>query len=71
MSDKKPSTAFYARYMGMAFQMFLILFVGWFVGSEIDQYFGFVKPYVALALTFILLFGYLYKLYRDVSEGKL
>ena len=71
MTKNKSSTAFYARYMGLAFQMFVILLAGWFVGSKIDQYFQVEKPYGALALTFLLLFGYFYKIYRDVSDGKL
>lgn len=57
--------------MGLAFQMFFLLLIGWFGGSYIDRYFGFEKPAFALILTFLFLFGYFYKIYNDVKKDKL
>ena len=73
MADKKKQNpmTFYAKYMGLAFQMFFLLLIGWFIGKKADEYFSFQKPYLALALTFIFLLGFLIKIYRDVVSGKL
>ena len=59
------------KYMGLAFQMFALLLIGWFLGAKADGYFNFEKPYLALALTFLFLFGYFYKIYVDVTKGDL
>jgi len=68
---KQASKAFYAKYMGLAFQIFFILFIGWWLGNQLDKYFNFDKPYLGLALTFLFLIGFFVKLYRDVQSGNL
>jgi len=72
LSKPKRSTgSSYLKYSGIAFQMFAILLAGWWGGSKLDQYFALEKPYIALALMFIFLIGYLTKLYLDVTKGRL
>lgn len=59
------------KYSGIAFQMLFLLLGGWFLGSWLDQKLSLTEPYIALSLTFLLLIGYFYKLYREVMGGKL
>lgn len=40
---KKQSTINYAKYTGMAFQMFAIIGLGVFAGIKLDAYLGFKK----------------------------
>lgn len=71
MSQKSTPTASYMKYSGLAFQMFFLLLAGWFMGSWIDDYFGFEKPYIGALLAFLFLIGFFYKIYREVVSGKL
>jgi len=56
------------KYMGMATQLFLFMFVLLFIGKKIDAHFQFAKPYFTIFLPVIGLFIYLYKLVKDVSK---
>jgi len=56
----------YLKYTGIAFQMFFLLLLGWFIGGYLDSLFEFDKPYLALLFMIILLIGYLYKLVKEL-----
>jgi len=51
--------------------MFFLLLAGWFIGSLGDNYWGFDKPYIAVALAIVFLMGFFYKIYHEVVRGKL
>jgi hypothetical protein len=61
------SMALLARYSGMAFELFVLLMVLFFLGGKIDEYFSNSRPYIAISSMVIGLVGYLYKVYRDSS----
>jgi len=56
------------KYMGMATQLFVLMFVLLYIGKQIDSYFQFQKPYCTIFLPVIGLFVYLYKLVVDLSK---
>ncbi len=56
------------KYMGMATQLFLIMFIFLYIGKYIDAYFQSPKPYATIFLPVIGLFVYLYKLVVDLSK---
>lgn len=68
MSSKKPKGYEYLKYSGLAFQMFFILFLGWWIGSKIDAYLDISKPVFALILLIVFLTGFFYKLIKDLSD---
>jgi len=49
----------------MAFEMLVIILVGWFIGKTADEYFKFSKP--VFAIIFILIFT-MYSLYRVIKS---
>lgn len=71
MSKERPKSSAYVKYSGLAFQMFFLLLAGWFIGSYGDGYFNFEKPYIALALAFVFLIVFFYKLYNDLEKDRL
>ncbi len=71
MSKKGPKSSAYLKYSGLAFQMFFILLLGWFIGSFGDRYFQLEKPYIAVSLIFFFLIGFFIKLYYDLENDRL
>ena len=69
MTDKKPKSADYLKYSGLAFQMFFVLVIGWLIGEQIDKYLGFKEPVAALTLLILFLVAFFYKLIRDLSDN--
>jgi len=67
MQSKKPSNSEYLKYSGMALQMFLIIFAGWFVGDQLDKYLEMKQPVFAIIFLVVFITGYFYKLIRDLS----
>ena len=67
MTQKGPPGSEILKYSGMAFQMLIILFAGWFIGDQIDHWLKFNEPVFAIALLILFLFGFFYKLIRDLS----
>ncbi|GAB1398135.1 hypothetical protein MASR1M65_29150 [Saprospiraceae bacterium] len=70
MSDNKPlksrsSAQVVLQYSGMAFEMLVIILVGWFIGKTADEFFKFSKP--VFAIIFILIFT-MYSLYRIIKS---
>ena len=71
MKQKHKAANAYMKYTGLAFQLFFLLLLGWFIGSKIDGYFTFEKPFFEVGLTFVFLIGFFVKLYYDLQEGRL
>jgi len=61
----KSNQKFYARYYGMAFQLFGLLIAAYFLGDFLDGYFGFEKPIVTMISFLVVIFAYLYAVVRD------
>jgi len=58
----------YARYSGMAFQLFAMLFVGYIIGNFIDQKLAANKP-IATALCLLLaIFMYLFAIIKSTNK---
>lgn len=55
------------KYMGMATQLFVLLFVLLWLGKKLDAYLKLEQPVFMLIFILIGLFGFFYKVYRDVS----
>jgi uncharacterized membrane protein YiaA len=69
-SDKKRKQfREYARYSGMAAEMFVLLLVMVLLGRYIDRKMDNPKNYVTAVLVLIGLGGYLYKLYVQLSKN--
>lgn len=61
------SSKLIARYSGMAFELFIMLMVLFFLGKKLDYLLNNSKPFLAIAAMVLGLTGYLYKVYRDSS----
>lgn len=57
----------YARYSGMAFQLFGLLAVAVFLGLKADAYFQFDNKYLTAVFCLLVLFAYFYKMVRVTS----
>lgn len=68
-NNKKQPFREYARYSGMAAEMFVLLLVMVLLGRYIDQKMANPKNYVTAVLVLLGLGGYLYKLYLQVSKN--
>ena len=55
------------KYMGMATQLFVLLFLMLWLGKKIDQYLGLEKPIFMLILILLGLGAYFFKVYKDVG----
>lgn len=55
------------KYMGMATQLFVLLFLLLWLGKKLDAYLAFEKPVFMLIFILLGLGAYLYKVYKDVS----
>ena len=66
-SNKKKSSNEVMKYAGMATSLFVIMFVMWWIGSQIDAYIGNKQPYIGLLFIVTSLFAYFYKLIKDLS----
>ncbi|WP_406626680.1 AtpZ/AtpI family protein [Portibacter marinus] len=53
--------------MGMATQLFVLLFILLWLGRKLDEYLQFEKPIFMLVFIIIGLAAYLYKVYKDVA----
>lgn len=66
-TDKKKSSNEFMKYGGMATSLFVIMFVMWWIGNQIDEYIGNEQPYIGLLFIVVSLFAYFYKLIKDLS----
>ncbi|GLR18618.1 AtpZ/AtpI family protein [Portibacter lacus] len=55
------------KYMGMATQLFVLLFLLLWLGKKLDAYLALEKPVFMLIFIIIGLAAYLYKVYKDVG----
>ncbi len=55
------------KYMGMATQLFVLLFLLLWLGKKLDAYLALEKPIFMLIFILIGLGAYFYKVYKDVS----
>ena len=52
----------------MAFQMLAYIIVGWFIGNIIDKKMELETPIFGLLFLIFFLGGYMFKLYRDLTQ---
>jgi F0F1-type ATP synthase assembly protein I len=55
------------KYMGMATQLFVLLFLLLWLGKKLDAYLELEKPIFMLIFIMVGLGAYLYKVYKDAS----
>jgi F0F1-type ATP synthase assembly protein I len=55
------------KYMGMATQLFVLLFLMLWLGKKLDTYLQLEKPVFMLLFIMIGLGAYLYKVYHDIK----
>ena len=55
------------KYMGMATQLFVLLFLFLWLGKKLDAYLELEKPVFMLLFILLGLSAYLYKVFKDVS----
>ncbi len=66
-TDKNNKRNDLLKYMGMATQLFVLLFLLLWLGKRLDAYLGYEKPIFMLLFIIIGLAAYLYKVYKDVT----
>jgi len=66
--DLKENIKFYGKYMGLAMEMFGILFVAAMVGQWLDNKFETSRPLITALLTVIALVGVLFKMIKDLDK---
>ena len=64
----KDNIKFYGRYMGLATEMFGILFLAALGGQWLDKNFQTDRPYITAVLMVLALTGVLYKLIKDLDK---
>lgn len=68
--DKRKQLKTYARYSGMAAEMFGLLIVMVIIGKKLDAWMENQKAYMTALLVFVGSAGYLYKLYLELTKPK-
>jgi membrane protein DedA with SNARE-associated domain len=67
---RKISATDYARYSGMVFQLFILLWLSYLAGRWIDQALAFEKPVVTIIILLMAIFAYLYSIVKQTSKRK-
>jgi len=62
VTKRRQKVRQYAKYSGIAYQLFGLVALGVFVGLKADKYFGFRNNYITAFLVIILFSAYMYKL---------
>ncbi|MBK8349650.1 MAG: AtpZ/AtpI family protein [Saprospiraceae bacterium] len=65
-SNKKVNA--YLKYSGLAFQLAAVVFIGIYAGKWIDSQLGMTKPIFTMILVLLLFSGYMYKLYKELTQ---
>jgi membrane protein DedA with SNARE-associated domain len=60
----------YARYSGMVFQLFILLWLSYLAGRWIDEKLAFEKPVVTIIILLMAIFAYLYSIVKQTSKRK-
>ena len=58
----------YLKYSGMAFQLFLLLAAGAWLGQWLDKKMATPQPYFTIILILLFTFGFFYRLVKDLSR---
>lgn len=58
----------YARYSGLAFQMAGLIFLGYWLGTKLDQFFELKIPAFTISLILIFIFAALYSLIKSLPK---
>lgn len=66
-NNKKSNISQYAKYSGLAFQLFFSLLIAALVGQWIDKKLQLSNDYITLLLIVIVFFAMMYKLVKDLS----
>jgi len=64
--DKRPSLESYARYSGLAFQMFAIIGLGIFGGVQLDKWLGIGFPVFTVLLSILSVGAAVYTAVKDL-----
>lgn len=67
---KKPNLpeSPYLKYSSLGIQLLATLFISGWLGWKIDQYLSLKFPFFSLIMGFMAFFGYMYKLYKSISD---
>lgn len=57
----------YMKYSGWGFQLFVSLYITFWLGKKMDMYLGFEKPWIAIFLVFAILIIQFYVLIKELS----
>lgn len=69
MSESDPTPP-YIKYSNLAFQFVGFILIGYFGGKFLDNKFNAGNPpYFTAALILFLIFGFLYKTYRELTKS--
>jgi preprotein translocase subunit SecY len=69
-TDKKKDKSHinqYAKYSGLAFQLFLALLIAAYIGQFLDKKLALPNSYITLLLIIIVFFGFMYKIVKELS----
>jgi ATP synthase protein I len=66
--EKRPSLESYARYSGLAFQMFAIIGLGIFVGVKLDQWLKIGFPVFTVILSLLSVSAAIYTAVKDLIK---
>lgn len=58
------------KYAGLGYQLAAVIIVSLYGGRYLDKLCKLDKPYITIVLTFVLLSGYMYKLYLELIKKK-
>ncbi|HHB79316.1 MAG TPA: AtpZ/AtpI family protein [Saprospiraceae bacterium] len=67
-NNLRSGIKFYARYAGLAMEMFGILLVAALAGRWLDQKFETSRPLITALLVLLALVGVLFKLIKDLDK---
>jgi hypothetical protein len=60
----------YLKYSGLAFQLAAVVLAGIFLGRWLDRKFMLEKPLFTMLLVIIFFSGFMFKLYKELTENK-
>ena len=66
--EKRPPLESYARYSGLAFQMFAIIGVGIFGGVKLNQWIGIKFPVFTILLSILSVAAAIYAAIKDLIK---
>ena len=65
-SPKRSATKKFMQFSGMAMEMGILIFVGAWLGKQVDHYFHLPKPYFLLTGTLLFTLAAIYRVVRDL-----